>query len=109
MLKRHPDLLLIENDPFGPVSGARAVTLTGGGRSQWAIVRSLTKFLGPDLRVAIVAGDELTVARVRARQSVGTRWVSHLLQHLALALWSDPSSGRHLARAADTYARRRQG
>jgi DNA-binding transcriptional MocR family regulator len=109
VLKRHPDLLLIENDPFGPVSGARAVTLTGAGRSHWAIVRSLTKFLDPDLRVAIVAGDELTVARVRARQSVGMRWVSHLLQHMALALWSDPSNGRHLARAGDTYARRRQG
>jgi len=109
VLKRHPDVLLIESDPFGPVSGARAVTLTNPGRSHWAIVRSLTKFLGPDLRVAIVAGDELTVARVRARQCVGMRWVSHLLQHVALALWSDPSSGRHLARAADTYARRRQG
>lgn len=108
VLKRHPGVLLVENDPLGPVAGAPAVTLTGG-RSRWAIVRSTTKFLGPDLRVALLAGDELTLARVRVRQAVGMRWVSHLLQHLALALWSDPSAGRHLARAAETYARRREG
>jgi DNA-binding transcriptional MocR family regulator len=36
------------------------------------------------------------------------RWVSHLLQHLAVTLWSDPSSGRHLARVAETYAHRRR-
>jgi DNA-binding transcriptional MocR family regulator len=98
--------LLIENDPLGPVSGAPAVTLTSG-YARWAIVRSVTKVLGPDLRVAIVAGDELTLARMRARQAVGPRWVSHVLQQLAVALWSDPSRGRHLARVADTYAVRR--
>jgi len=98
---------LIENDPLGPVAGAPAVTLTPG-RAHWAIVRSTSKFLGPDLRVAIVAGDDLTLTRVRSRQALGTRWVSHVLQHLTLALWSDPSSGRHLARVAETYAHRRE-
>ena len=88
-------------------AGAPPITLTGA-RARWAIVRSTTKFLGPDLRVALVAGDELTLARMRGRQAVSTRWVSHVLQYLALALWSDPSSGRQLARASDTYAQRRE-
>jgi len=106
LLNRHPAPLLIENDPLGPIAATPAVTLTDG-RTRWAIVRSTSKSLGPDLRVALVAGDDLTLARVRGRQALGARRVSHLLQHLALALWSDPSSGRHLARAADTYAHRR--
>jgi DNA-binding transcriptional MocR family regulator len=106
ILKRDREVLLIENDPFGPVAGVPVITMTPG-RQRWAIVRSTSKFLGPDLRVAILAGDTITLARVRGRQAVGVRWVSHLLQNLAVALWSDPASGRQLARAADTYARRR--
>src|SRR5688572_2641169 len=103
---RH-DVLLIENDPLGPVAGAPYLTITTGLR-RWASLRSVSKFLGPDLRLAVVAGDELTVARLQGRQSLGVRWVSHVLQELTLALWSDPSSGRRLAQAADGYAARRR-
>ena len=107
-LKGKPDLLVVENDPAGPVSGASYVSICGESK-RWAVVRSVSKFLGPDLRLAVVAGDELTIARVQGRQSLGVRWVSHLLQDLTLALWSDPSSGRRLAQAADAYAARRRG
>ena len=55
-----------------------------------------------------MAGDEVTIARVRARQALGMRWVSHLLQQLVLGLWSDPSSGRRLARATEIYGQRRR-
>ena len=106
LLKRHQDVVLIENDPCGPIAGTPGVTLTQG-RKHWAIARSTSKFLGPDLRVAVLAGDATTVERVRGRQALGARWVSHVLQHLALSLWSDPAAGRHLARVAETYAHRR--
>jgi DNA-binding transcriptional MocR family regulator len=106
MLKGRHDVLVIENDPAGPVAAAPYFTVCGESR-RWAVVRSVSKFLGPDLRLAVMAGDALTIARLRGRQSLGVRWVSHLLQELALALWSDPSSGRRLAQAADTYAARR--
>ena len=106
LLRAHPEMLVIENDPFAPVSGVALTTLTDD-RAQWASVRSTSKYLGPDLRVAVVAGDPLTLARVRGRQAAGPRWVSRLLQQMVLALWSDPSHGRRLARAADVYAHRR--
>jgi DNA-binding transcriptional MocR family regulator len=107
LLRSRPETLLLEIDDAGAVSGAPLVTLTGG-RPAWAVVRSTSKFLGPDLRVAVMAGDAMTIARVQRRQAIGVRWVSHLLQRVALALWSDPSSGRLLARAADVYAERRK-
>ena len=107
LLRRRSHVLLVEVDPVGPVSGVPAVTLTESPPERWVSVKSTSKFLGPDLRVAVVAGDALTIARVERRQALGVRWVSHLLQRLTLALWSDPSSGRRLARAADHYAQRR--
>jgi DNA-binding transcriptional MocR family regulator len=106
VMKAGRDVLVVENDPAGPVAGSAYFTACAAS-SRWAVVRSVSKFLGPDLRLAVMAGDELTIARVQGRQSLGVRWVSHLLQELALALWSDPSSGRRLAQAADTYAARR--
>ena len=107
ILHRHPRTLLVEIDSAGPVSGAPAVTLIDPARQHWAVVRSTSKFLGPDLRVAAIACDALTAGRVLRRQALGVRWVSHLLQALTLSLWSDPSSGRRLARAADVYRQRR--
>jgi DNA-binding transcriptional MocR family regulator len=106
LLRQHRDVMLIENDAAGPVAGVPLLTL-GDDHPHWAVARSTSAFLGPDLRVALVAGDPLTIARVQGRQSFGTRWVSHLLQQLTLALWSDPSSGRRLARTAEVYAQRR--
>lgn len=108
LLKKHPDVLLIEDDSCGPIAGAPAVTLADSSRARWAVVRSVSKFLGPDLRAAVMAGDQMTIARVEGRHALGARWVSHLLQQLVLALWSDPSSGRRLARAADVYRLRRE-
>jgi DNA-binding transcriptional MocR family regulator len=108
ILQTSPGVLLIEDDHAGPIAGAPLVTLCDGSLPRWAFVRSVSKFLGPDLRTAFVAGDAMTVARIEGRQSVGTRWVSHILQHLVLALWSDPSSGRRLARASDIYRQRRE-
>jgi DNA-binding transcriptional MocR family regulator len=108
VLRRRPDVLLIEIDSAGPVSGAPMRSLIDPTRPHWAAIRSTSKFLGPDLRVAAMASDPITAGRVQRRQALGIRWVSHLSQALTLALWSDPSSGRRLARAAEVYRQRRE-
>jgi DNA-binding transcriptional MocR family regulator len=48
------------------------------------------------------------VARVQGRQLVGTGWVSHLLQGLAVAMWSAPGGTALLEEGRETYRRRRQ-
>jgi DNA-binding transcriptional MocR family regulator len=107
ILGRRARTLVIEVDDAAAVSGSPQVTLTHE-REHWAVVRSTSKWLGPDLRVAVMTGDPITIARLQRRQTITVRWVSHLLQRLTWALWSDPSSGRLFARAAEAYATRRR-
>ncbi|MEA2162820.1 MAG: hypothetical protein QOK37_947 [Thermoanaerobaculia bacterium] len=108
ILRHRPDLLLIEDDHAGLVAGAPYITLVEKSRARWAVVRSMSKSLGPDLRVAIMAGDAQTIARVEGRQALGIRWVSHILQGLVAKLLVDARVRKLLARAERTYARRRR-
>ncbi|MGH9185394.1 MAG: aminotransferase class I/II-fold pyridoxal phosphate-dependent enzyme [Acidimicrobiales bacterium] len=106
-MRPHPDLLTIEDDHAGPVAGAGYHTTWERGRQRWAVVRSVSKSLGPDLRLAVMAGDPVTVDRVAGRQSLGTGWVSHILQRLVADLWADGEAVATVQRAAAAYAERR--
>jgi DNA-binding transcriptional MocR family regulator len=108
VLDAHPEVVVVEDDHAGPVAGAPGITLAAAGRPAWAHVRSVSKWLGPDLRLALLTGDPQTVARVQGRQLVGTGWVSHLLQGLAVAMWSAPGGAALLERGRETYRRRRE-
>lgn len=105
-LDRAPEVLVVEDDHLGPIAGAPRLTLTRG-RERWAAALSLAKSLGPDLRLAVLAGDEQTISRVRGRQAVGPQWVSHLLQGLVATMWSDKRVRAALDHAATTYGERR--
>ncbi len=106
VLGRHPDVLVVEDDYVASVAGAPYVGLHGAS-SRWAVIRSLSKVLGPDLRVAPMAGDSLTISRVEGRQLLGPGWVSHLLQQTAAHLWANPETRKLLARTERIYAERR--
>jgi DNA-binding transcriptional MocR family regulator len=101
---RADDVLLVEDDHCAGISGAPLHNLAAA-TSHWAFVRSASKAYGPDLRVAVLAGDHRTVERVHGRLRLGPGWVSHLLQGLAVSLWSDDAATRLIRKAEEQYTR----
>ncbi|MGW6513748.1 aminotransferase class I/II-fold pyridoxal phosphate-dependent enzyme, partial [Streptomyces niveus] len=104
VLAAHPHVLLIEDD-----HGHRIVDLPlhplAGVTHSWVLVRSTAKAYGPDLRLAVLTGDAVTVDRVAGRQGLGPGWVSRLLQRAVVELWTtDAVDPRTVARS---YGERR--
>jgi DNA-binding transcriptional MocR family regulator len=108
LLRAHAEVLVLEDDHGASVAGAPAHTLCGSGATHWAVVRSVSKSLGPDLRLAFLAGDEASIARVEGRLALGIRWVSHLLQRTVATLLADREVTRKLRAAERTYTERRR-
>jgi DNA-binding transcriptional MocR family regulator len=107
VLAGHPDVLVIEDDYVARVADAPYVPLHAAD-GRFTVVRSLSKVLGPDLRLALVAGDPLTVSRIEGRQRLSPGWVSHLLQQVAALLLADQATAQLLARAERVYGERRR-
>ncbi|MET9909799.1 aminotransferase class I/II-fold pyridoxal phosphate-dependent enzyme [Streptomyces sp. NPDC006476] len=88
VLREHPETLLIEDDhghgivdlPLHPLAGVT---------HHWALVRSVAKAYGPDLRLAVLTGDPVTVDRVTGRHRLGPGWVSRIVQRAVVHLWTD--------------------
>lgn len=113
MLARHPYVLVIEDDHFSLLSPEPYHSVIGPTHQRWALVRSVSKFLGPDMCLAVAASDPDTAERLALRLSPGTTWVSHLLQRLAVAMLTDgdvtaqiQAAGAHYAERNAAFARR---
>ncbi|MBO0979093.1 aminotransferase class I/II-fold pyridoxal phosphate-dependent enzyme [Microbacterium sp. SD291] len=109
VLADHPYVLVIEDDHFSMLSQRPYESLIGQDHRRFALVRSVSKFLGPDMCLAIAATDPETAERLAMRLSPGTTWVSHLLQRLALTQLTDADVMAKVAAAAAHYAARNAG
>jgi len=107
VLRDAGDVLVVEDDHAGELAEVPLHALAGA-TARWAFLRSVSKPYGPDLRLAVLAGDEATVARVVGRMRLGAGWVSTLLQRLVIQLCRDEAVHARVRRAAATYAARRE-
>ena len=102
----HPYVLIIEDDHFSLLSQHPFHSIVPQDHRRFALVRSVSKFLGPDMCLAMVASDPTTADRLALRLSPGTTWVSHLLQRLAHTLLTDSGALEGIATAGRHYAAR---
>jgi DNA-binding transcriptional MocR family regulator len=107
VIKRHKDVLLIEDDHFAPLSHVQPVTLASDDLPNWAIIRSVSKYIGPDLRLAFVNSSRALGQNASSFSAFTHRWVSGLLQKTVLATVTSSDYEAVLKRAASAYRERR--
>ncbi|MFC7376538.1 aminotransferase class I/II-fold pyridoxal phosphate-dependent enzyme [Brachybacterium sp. GCM10030267] len=106
VLADHPYVLVIEDDYYSMLSRSPFRSIIGPEHRRWALVRSVSKFVGPDMCLALTATDPQTAERLAMRLSPGTTWVSHLLQRITHAVLRDDGSRALIERAGQHYAER---
>ena len=106
VLAEHPYVLVVLDDYYSFLSRRPFRSPLPPGHRRWALVRSVSKFLGPDLCLAVLATDPETAGRLALRLSSGTTWVSHLLQRLAHGVLADEAARARIEQAAAHYAAR---
>jgi DNA-binding transcriptional MocR family regulator len=104
---RPTSAIVIENDSAGAVATSPLVSLAERLPGRVVHIRSYSKSLGPDLRLAAVGGPARLLDPVIARRFLGQGWSSRLLQHVLLDLLTQPASRGAVDRARAAYADRR--
>lgn len=106
VLADHPHVLVIEDDHFSMLAPTPYESIIAPTQQRWALVRSVSKFLGPDMRLAVTASDRVTAQRLALRLSPGTMWVSHVMQRLAATMLRDDETRELIIEAGAHYAGR---
>lgn len=98
--------LFLDDDHSSLLELAPYRNLVAAHAECWLVTRSVSKFLGPDMRVAVAAGDALTVARIARAQAYSMGWVSSLLQRLVGGLLQQPAVHTLVRDAGKIYRER---
>lgn len=108
LLARYPQVLVIVDDHFSLLSTHDYHHVIPQSTRRWALIRSTSKFLGPDLRLAFVASDRETSLRLQQRLNPGTSWVSHILQDIVTTSMMSADMPHCVNRARTRYQQQRQ-
>ncbi|MCJ8299487.1 MAG: transcriptional regulator PtsJ [Pseudomonadales bacterium] len=106
VLAAYPNVLVIIDDHFALLADTPYYSVIPDNTMHWALVRSVSKALGPDLRLAFVVSDPTTADRLSARLAPGMTWVSHILQALVSTCLNSAGICRQVADARFQYSLR---
>ncbi|MGO8185575.1 aminotransferase-like domain-containing protein [Rhizobium leguminosarum] len=101
------DTLIIEDDGVGDVSAAPPQSLGDRFAERTIHILSLSKSLGPDLRLAVLSSSAPIVDQIQSYRSFSAGWTSRILQGAAAWLLRDPATWQLIAEAREIYQQRR--
>jgi DNA-binding transcriptional MocR family regulator len=101
------DCYIIEDDGVGDISPLPPVSLGGLFPKRVIHILSVSKSLGPDLRLAVLSSSVNVVKQVQSYRSFSSGWTSRLLQATAAWLLNDAESAHMVSHARSIYAERR--
>lgn len=108
ILGNYPHVLIIVDDHFALLAESDYHSVIPATSNTWALIRSLSKALGPDLRTAFIACDPQTGERLRTRLAPGMTWVSHILQTIILRCLTSEATRGTVKEVGQRYGRNRQ-
>lgn len=109
VLAQHPKVIAIEDDQFADAATTRPGSLLSDPRvtQQIICIRSFSKVIAPDLRIALAAARPPLRALLTEAKSFTDGWTSRLLQKTLGRVLEDEDLSHALAQARDTYRQRR--
>lgn len=108
VLTDYPNVLIVIDDHFSLVSMQKYYSVLPEGVSRWALIRSVSKGFGPDLRIAFAACDPATTDLLQTKLATGMNWVSLILQRILVSSWRSKDCTDKLQQARLFYHQRQQ-
>jgi len=103
-----PATWIIEDDALSGLADRAAASLGLWRPEQTIHVRSLSKSLGPDLRIGVISASARIIQELQAFRSFGAGWTSRLLQAAAAWMLTDTGTCATVAQARRVYGERRR-
>lgn len=106
----HPDVIVIEDDQFAGLASRQPGSLLADPRveEQVLYIRSFSKSIGPDLRVAVAAARPRLRGLIQESKSWADGWTSRLLQRVLSAVLADNELDSWLDEVRNVYRMRRE-
>lgn len=104
ILSHFPNTLVLIDDHFSVISHAEYYHIIPETTKNWAVLRSVSKYLGPDLRFCFICCDPYTSRLLGKKMNSGTTWVSHVLQNIVYQLLTAEKFEQHLKQVKQYYS-----
>jgi len=110
VLVEHPQVIVIEDDQFAGLASGRPGSLLSDPRVEEQIlyIRSFSKSIGPDLRVAVAAARPRLRTLIQESKSWADGWTSRLLQRVLAGVLADDELDPWLDGVRNVYRMRRE-